>query len=389
MIRTLAIETSCDDTSVGIVSFDGKIFQVEKLLAYSQIQNHQQYGGVVPEIASRLHSEKIIEILENIGRDTIKTVDFVSVTIHPGLPGALVVGKATANLLADFFNKPVVQVNHIYGHLFSLLLERSPDDIQFPLAVLTASGGHNDLYIVTSLNPSSEEGLQTSHPLGVPPPYQEGHHALGNFHITKIGQTLDDAAGECFDKVARMLGGPYPGGQRIAERALSSPKSIKSKVESPMTLWPSDLGPYDINFKRIFLSKEGFDFSFSGMKSQVSGLLKKFEQEKVVLDEKLICEIAYEFQEAVVEVLAKKLIRAGIKYNAKTLGIAGGVSCNERLREYLNEQLIKAHFVRDKSFAIKGGMVDEQLVVIRPVKKVYSTDNAAMIGLVGILQKLT
>jgi len=95
-----------------------------------------------------MHSEKIIQVLETIGRDTIKTVDFVSVTAHPGLPGALVVGKATANLLADFFDKPIVQVNHIYGHLFSLLLERSIDDIQFPLVVLTASGGHNDVYVV-------------------------------------------------------------------------------------------------------------------------------------------------------------------------------------------------------------------------------------------------
>jgi|GEM_PF-303588 len=150
MIRTLAIETSCDDTSVGIVSFDGKIFQVETLLAYSQIQNHQQYGGVVPEIASRLHSEKIIEILEAIGRDAIRTVDFVSVTTHPGLPGALVVGKATANLVAEFFGKPVIQANHVYGHLFSLLLERNVNDVQFPLCVLTASGGHNDLYVVES-----------------------------------------------------------------------------------------------------------------------------------------------------------------------------------------------------------------------------------------------
>lgn len=182
MTKTLAIETSCDDTSLGIVSFDGKTFQVEKIFAYSQIHDHQKYGGVVPEVASRLHSEKIIAVLEALGRDEIKNVDFISVTTHPGLPGALVVGKATAHLLASFFDKPVIQVNHIHGHIFSLLLERNMDEIQFPLVVLTASGGHNDLYVIES----------------------------ENLEMNKIGQTLDDAAGECFDKVARMLGGPYP-----------------------------------------------------------------------------------------------------------------------------------------------------------------------------------
>jgi N6-L-threonylcarbamoyladenine synthase len=150
MVKTLAIETSCDDTSVGIVHFDGEIFTVEALLAYSQIQDHQQYGGVVPEIASRLHSDKIIEVIKTIGFDKIKDVDFISVTTHPGLPGSLVVGKAVASLLAEYYSKPLIQVNHIYGHLFSLLLERKLSEIQFPMVVLTASGGHNDIYVVTN-----------------------------------------------------------------------------------------------------------------------------------------------------------------------------------------------------------------------------------------------
>lgn len=342
MIRTLAIETSCDDTSVGIISFDGKKFEVEKMLAYSQISDHQMYGGVVPEIASRLHCEKIIAVLEEIGFENIKTVDFVSVTSHPGLPGALVVGKATANLIAKFFDKPVIEVNHIYGHVFSLLLERSVEDIEFPLVVLTASGGHNDVYVVEDV--------------------------AWKYQITKIGQTLDDAAGECFDKVSRMLGGPYPGGQWISERALHS-----EQLTTNMEQWNKN---EKIQFKRIFLSKEGFDFSFSWMKSQVFALLQEYEKNNVVLNEELICEIAYEFQEAVVEVLAKKLIRAWIKYEVKMIGIAGGVSCNERLRQYLNEQLIT-----------NNKKLDQQLIALRPVKKIYSTDNAAMIGVVGILSR--
>ncbi|MEI6672823.1 MAG: hypothetical protein WCL02_05885 [bacterium] len=150
MVKTLAIETSCDDTSVGIIDFDGQIFTVDALLAYSQIADHQKYGGVVPEIASRLHFDKIIEVISALGLDTIKDVDFISVTVHPGLPGSLVVGKTVASLLSSYLNKPLVHVHHIYGHLFSLLLERKLSDIQFPLVVLTASGGHNDIYVVTN-----------------------------------------------------------------------------------------------------------------------------------------------------------------------------------------------------------------------------------------------
>jgi N6-L-threonylcarbamoyladenine synthase len=139
MLRTLAIETSCDDTSLAIISYDGDTFTVETLLAYSQISEHQKYGGVLPEIASRLHSEKIIAILQSIGRDTIEQVDFISATTHPGLPGSLVVGKSVATMLSAFFHKPLVEVNHIYGHIFSILLERKLSDITFPMVILTAS----------------------------------------------------------------------------------------------------------------------------------------------------------------------------------------------------------------------------------------------------------
>lgn len=358
MIQTLAIETSCDDTSVGIVRFDGNTFFVDSLLAYSQIADHQQYGGVVPEIASRLHSEKIMEVIKNIGLDKIKDVDFISVTTHPWLPGSLVVGKAVASLFSAYFTKPLVQVNHIYGHLFSLLLERKTSDIQFPLVVLTASGWHNDIYYVDSLKPEA---------WSLKPQWSEDNpwidfHSFWGYRIAKIWYTLDDAAGECFDKVARMLGGPYPWGQRIFEKALQ---------------WKPNS---DVEFKRIFLSKENFEFSFSWMKSQVSILLKKLEEEgkierledgKLQVPESLVCDIAYEFQEAVVEVMIKKLVRAGIAFNAKTLWLAGGVSCNDRLREYLNEY---------------WKLKIEHWTFIRPMKKVYSTDNAAMIGLAWILE---
>ena len=349
VMKTLAIETSCDDTSVGIVDFDWQLFSVDELLAYSQIDDHQKYGGVVPEVASRLHYDKIIEVIKTIGFDKIKDVDFISVTVHPWLPGSLVVGKAVASLLSSYFTKPLVHVNHIYGHLFSLLLDRKTADIQFPLVVLTASGWHNDIYVVTN----SECRIQNAESLE--------RREFGWYKVAKVGHTLDDAAGECFDKVARMLGGPYPGGQRIWEKA------SQGKANA------------DVQFKRIFLSKENFEFSFSWMKSQVSFLLKKLaesgklkaESGDYVLPEQLICDIAYEFQEAVVEVMVKKLVRAGIAFDAKTLWLAWGVSCNDRLREYLET------YAKEKM---------PEAIVLKPVKKVYSMDNAAMIGLAGILE---
>lgn len=355
MVKTLAIETSCDDTSVGIVDFDWSTFVVDSLLAYSQIDDHQKYWGVVPEIASRLHSDKIIDVIQNIGFDKIKDIDFISVTVHPWLPGSLVVGKAVASLLSIYFAKPLVHVNHIYGHVFSLFLERKPSDIQFPLVVLTASGGHNDIYVVQN----SECKMQNSEWIE--------WRIFGWYHIARVGYTLDDAAGECFDKVARMLGGPYPGWQWISEKALQ---------------WKPNS---DVEFKRIFLSKDAFEFSFSWMKSQVAFLLKQLTENwtlkmdlsskegngKLDIPEQLICDIAYEFQEAVVEVMVKKLVRAGIAFGAKTLWLAGGVSSNDRLREYIQS------YAKEKM---------PEVVCLKPMKKVYSMDNAAMIWLAGILE---
>ena len=190
MTTVLAIETSCDDTSLGIVETDGQNFHISQLIAYSQIMDHQAFGGVVPEIASRLHSEKIVALIEQIGLDVIAKVDHIAVTATPGLPGSLLVGMTAAQSLSVHFHKLVVPVNHIHGHLFSLLCERGRSDVPLPRCILSASGGHNELYHITS---------------------HDGTNKWNQLVITKLGQTLDDAAGECFDKVARMLGGSYPG----------------------------------------------------------------------------------------------------------------------------------------------------------------------------------
>lgn len=342
-MRTLAIETSCDDTSLAIISHqEWGSFVVEELLAYSQIGEHQKYGGVVPELASRLHSEKIIAILQAIGFEKIKEVDAISVTTQPWLPGSLVVGKTVAYQVWAYFDKPVYPVHHIHWHIFSILLERRLEDISLPFVILTASGGHNDIYLIEKKWEENSD-FWSRFP----------QHNFADFVISKVGQTLDDAAGECFDKVSRMLGGPYPWGAWIAQKA---------------KLWKAN--PL-VQFKRIFLAHEKYEFSFSGMKSQVSFLLEKLKKEGIDLTETLICDIAYEFQEAVVEVLAKKLIQAAMEFEVKSIAIAGGVSANQRLIEVIEEINKKKNL---------------NLPFFAPTKIVYSTDNGAMIGVAGLLQ---
>ena len=342
-MRTLAIETSCDDTSLAIVNNNNWTFEVEKILAYSQISEHQKFWWVVPELASRLHSEKIIALLQTIGLDEIPNVDFISVTTQPWLPGSLVVWKTVGYELWAFYNKEVVPIHHILGHMFSILLERKLEDLAFPLVILTASWGHNDIYVV------EEENNRVN---SFPEEYPSFNFA--GFTVTKVWHTLDDAAWECFDKVSRMLWGPYPWGVWISQKAAQWKKNP------------------NVNFKRIFLSHDKFEFSFSWMKSQVTFLLEKLKKENIQIDEQMTCDIAYDFQEAVVEVMAKKLLHAWEVYWAKTLWLAWGVSANNRLCEYIQELLEKKHI---------------STPFLTPAKKVYSTDNWAMIGVVWLLSK--
>jgi len=324
-MKTLAIETSCDDTSIWIINFDWKTFSVDNLLAYSQVKEHNEFGGVVPEIASRLHSEKIIAVLNQIWRDKIKEVDNVCVTSHPWLPWSLVVGKAVASQLWEYFNKPIIHVDHIIWHIFALFLDRDMTKIEFPMIILTASWWHNNIYHVSEKSDNSDQKIEWS-----------THHRW-NYEITKIWQTLDDAAWECFDKVSRMLGWPYPWWVRISQQA---------------TRWrPNE----QFKLSRIRLSNDKFDFSFSGIKSQINHLINKkkanitipldscprfdLDNEAPLFNGQETADIAYEFQESVVEVLWKKLARAALKYNAKTIWLSGWVSANDRLREYIKEIL--------------------------------------------------
>ena len=380
-MKTLAIETSCDDTSLAIVENDNWIFNVEKIVMYSQIQQHIPYWWVLPEVASRLHSEKIVALIQEIWLENIQNVDFISVTTKPGLPGSLVVGRTTAHLLAEYYHKPLVEVNHIHGHIFSILLERKVEDIQCPLVILTASWGHNDLYVVTmeksswtkwrilgdmqdSSAKASEWQVWSKVDSSLALRMTDNTEQVGPFYVTKIWYTLDDAAWEAFDKVSKMLGGPYPWGPWISKQALQ---------------WKHN---ENFEFKRIFLPLKDdqiFEFSFSWMKSQVLQLLSHIEKEWKTLTEQDICDIAYEFQEATVETLWKRLIRAAKMYGAKTIAIAWWVSANKRLAEYVENEAKERN---NSDYAEKKWL---HVDFVHPVKNLYSTDNWAMIGVAGLL----
>lgn len=227
------------------------------------------------------------------------------------------------------------------------------------MVMLTASGGHNDLYLVTKQENSPDRGRGSEAEEGV-----INTQTIGEYRIQKIGYTLDDASGEAFDKVSKMLGGPYPGGPRISQQALQGKPNP------------------EFHFKRILLPKDqqgNYLFSFSGMKSQVAFLLDKRKKEGKTLSQQDIADIAYEFQEATIETLANRLLKASKEHGTKTIALAGGVSANNRLVEYLSQE-IETH---NQEEYIKEH--NEEVAFLYPTKKVYSTDNGAMIGLVGIL----
>lgn len=311
----LGIDTSCDDTSAGLVA-DGR--KVLSNVVQSQVNLHHPYGGVVPELASREHVRNIMPVVEeslNRAGMQIGDIDGIAVTIGPGLIGALLVGLYYAKGLAYSKGIPLVGVNHLEGHILSIFLdEESPP---FPFVALTVSGGHTSLY------------------------YVEGY---GRY--TLMGQTLDDAAGEAFDKVAKILGLGYPGGVMVEENAQ---KGNKERIKFP----------------RAYLSDDSLDFSFSGLKTAVSLEVKRRSEAEGELDKATVADISASFQESVVDVLAHKVLTASQRTGAGSVIVAGGVACNKRLRERLQE-MTSQHRVR--------------LFFPRPE---YCTDNGAMIAAAG------
>ncbi|MCK9218123.1 MAG: tRNA (adenosine(37)-N6)-threonylcarbamoyltransferase complex transferase subunit TsaD [Firmicutes bacterium] len=284
-INILAIETSCDETSSSIVK-NGR--EVLSNIISSQIDIHKKFGGVVPEVASRKHLERISDVIDlamNESKMKYKDLDAIAVTYGPGLVGALLIGLTTAKGLAYGLNIPLVGVNHIEGHIFANFIQYK--DLEPPFVCLVASGGHS--HIINVLN-------------------------YGNYKI--MGRTRDDAAGEAFDKVARTLELGYPGGPLIDKI------SKKGKADA-------------IDFPRSYLEEGSYDFSFSGLKSSVLNHINTMKMKGLEIN---AADIAASFQESVVDVLADKLVWAAIEKKSPYAVLAGGVAANSRLRELLTEK---------------------------------------------------
>ncbi len=311
----LAIETSCDDTGAAVVEGGRKI--VSNVVS-SQIPVHQKYGGVVPELASRKHIESIVPIVAEALREAkieLKDIDGIAVTNGPGLVGSLLVGLSFAKAVSFATGIPFVGVNHIEGHLSAIFLEENPP--KFPFIGLVVSGGHTSLYRVDGFG-----------------------------KLKRLGQTRDDAAGEAFDKVAKLLGLGYPGGPVIDELSRKG-------------------NPGAIRFPRPTVSKNSLDFSFSGLKTAVVNYVKSNPEPPGGYPEGRLRDLVSSFQEAVVDVLVKKTIQAAQHEKLKKIVLCGGVAANRRLREKMRE-----------------GASQEKMKVHLPSPS-FCTDNAAMVGVVG------
>ena len=289
-MRILGIESSCDET--GLALYDSEKGLLGQVL-HSQIQLHQDYGGVVPELASRDHIRWIPPLLKKLLEETklsLKEIHAIAYTAGPGLSGALLVGAAFAESLAFSLNLPVLPIHHLEGHLLSSLMKENPPT--FPFLALLVSGGHTQLLKVESV----------------------GNYAL-------LGETLDDAAGEAFDKTASLLGLPYPGGAKLSQLAQSGERG---KVDLPCPM----------------LHSPDWDFSFSGLKTAVRQKIEK----NLPLTPQFCADVARAFEDSVVEVLTQKTVSALKTHGLKEVVVAGGVSANQHLRQTFNQKAKRFHF---------------------------------------------
>ncbi len=306
MSRILAIETSCDETAAAVVEGGTRI--LSNVIA-SQTDLHAQYGGVFPEVASRKHIEVIYAVVHQAMQQAhigFEDLDAIAVTEGPGLVGSLLVGVNVAKGLALGRGKPLIGVNHIEGHIYSLWLTEAAAEIEFPLLTLVVSGGHTELYLM-------RDHGQYEH----------------------LGGTLDDAAGEAFDKVGRLLGLPFPGGPAIDKAA-------------------TDGNPTAYDFPRAVMEQEyGYDFSFSGLKTAVMRVTRRFQPERLPVND-----LAASFQAAVVDVLVTKTAQAAAAHEVTAVHLTGGVSANRGLRQAMSALPVP----------------------VRYPPPILFTDNAAMIG---------
>ncbi len=317
--RVLAIETSCDDTSVAVIDSDNYVLSMESA---NQDKDHALYGGIVPEIASRNHTFTLLPLVNRVlakANMQLSDIQGIAVTNRPGLIGALIVGLTSAKSLAMALNIPFIGVNHLEGHLLAPFLRDEsyspPENFSYPFLALAVSGGHTSLYVV---------------------------HELGKYEI--VGRTRDDAAGEAFDKFAKVLGFEFPGGVKIDQLSQTG-------------------DPKFVDFPRGMINENSLDMSFSGMKSSGVRYAQSISEEEKTKNINSICA---SFQEAIVDTLVGKLDLAYKKYKLKSVVLTGGVSANSRLR------------AKTQEWARRRGIT----LAIPPLR--YCTDNAAMIGLAGI-----
>jgi len=317
-INILGIETSCDETAAAVVA-DGNV--IKSSVVASQTWLHEKYGGVVPELASREHIEKIYPVVKEAleqAQVTKHDIDAIAVANQPGLTIALVVGVTAAKTLSFAWQKPLIAINHLHAHLQSAML--SEENLELPAVALIVSGGHTSLFDCQS-------------PL----------------ELTLLGSTIDDAAGEAFDKVASILRLPYPGGPSIEKAAKNG-------------------NPKAIDFPRTMLAPSSLDFSFSGIKTAVlyycRGQDMKGENKADTMIEEEIADVAASFQAAIVDVLVKKTQRAADRIDAKTVLLGGGVAANSALRQALQE--------------FSDSSVPPRKLLAAP--KQYCTDNAVMVA---------
>ena len=335
----LGIETSCDETAASLLEIKGGRIKILSNIVSSQIKIHQKYGGIVPEKAARKHLEMILPVIKqalkkaNKKIDSIDCIDCIAVTVGPGLITSLLIGVETAKILAYVWQKPIISINHLEGHIYANWLSTTDNlkskilnlkSISFPFLCLIVSGGHTELILMKD---------------------------YGKYR--KIGQTRDDAAGEAFDKVAKLLNLGYPGGPIISRMA---EKGNPKKFDLP----------------RPMINSNDFDFSFSGLKTAVLYLTKKLKSYPGLAPRsgagKLQAnDLCASFQQAVIDVLTKKTIQAAEKYKVKTILLGGGVAANKKLREQLAKM-------------IKKEIPDSKFILPDPK---FCTDNASMIACAG------
>jgi len=353
-MKILAIETSCDDTGISVLevkkSGSKDVFTILANNTNSQIKIHSEYGGVFPALAKREHIKNLPIVFEKTLKEAkikIEKIDIITVTTGPGLEPALWTGIVFARELSEKYKIPIVPVNHMEGHIFSIFPKNKKTftiDLNkniFPMLSLLVSGGHTELILIKGWPARPHEGA-------------------GGMKYKKIGQTRDDAAGEAFDKVARMLDLPYPGGPEISKLAL---EARNNKLEPNFTL------------PRPMIYSKDYDFSFSGLKTAVLYLIRDLkEKDPNILNKiKIKQAIAKEFEDAVIETLTHKTIKAIKQYKIRTLIVGGGVSANKHLQEIITRDIKK---LRKDFLNVK---------VHFPVMSLTG-DNAIMIGIAGYYQ---